>query len=76
MAEPLEDVIRKAIADEGITSINLFLNGDAGFQANTGRGDGGFTVKKSKDPVKAIIAAIKAAPKRTPSEDDFSDILG
>ncbi|MNF08163.1 hypothetical protein D3C80_2085090 [compost metagenome] len=62
--------------EDGIMSINLFTNKAGGFQANTGRGDCGYTVKKSADPVKAILAAIKAAPKQVPVEDDFSDVLG
>lgn len=78
----LEATIRKAMTTDGITSINLFVNADGEFQANTGRqSDRVYAVKRSVDPVKAILAAIKATPtihKASVAEScsDLGDILG
>lgn len=72
----LETAIRKAMNSDGVTSINLFVNGNGEFQANTGRRtDRVYAVKRNSDPVSAILAAIKATPKVKP-EPDFADVLG
>ncbi len=72
----LEATIRKAMTTDGITSINLFVNADGEFQANTGRrSDRIYGVKRSVDPVKAILAAIKATPSQ-PSHLESLDIVG
>lgn len=88
MSKPLEDLIRDAMLIHGITSLNLFHNGDGVFQANIGRRDfGASRIAKDADPVKAVSLAFKAGMKikgMVPSVDEiqpefadqFEDLLG
>jgi hypothetical protein len=70
-------MIRKAMSEDGITSLNLFVNGAGEFQANTGRrSDRVYAVKRDEDPVNALVAAIKSTPKKIKPNVDFEDILG
>lgn len=71
----LEDIIRKAMLTEGVCALNLFLNPNGEFQANTGRGSGGYTISRNADPVKAILGAFKTAEKHKPEPTGFEDVL-
>lgn len=68
----LEDDLRAALSGP-VKAINLFRSGSE-FQANTGLVDGGYTIGRAKDPVKAIAAALKKVA--VPELNGFEDLLG
>jgi hypothetical protein len=89
----LETLIREAFVEHDISAFNLFLNPtDEGFQANVShRATGSFGITKHKDPVAALIAAMKLGIKKRKAQakaltmvtttlpavaDQFEELLG
>ncbi len=76
----LENLIREAMVEGGITALNIFNNGDGVFQANVGkRSVGAYKIIRHADPVKCITKAFEAGMKLQPkptTSDQFEDLLG